>query len=267
MAWKVLLSLLAVHSVTSMAFMPSLRPAKLVQLRGFGIHRKERDFSVKCQLDRIEAKAVEKFTTQYEKLCKTCPSRLQPRVDTIIQLIVGLPLVEREQLFSRIDSEGIRAAASSAGLQADVQNPETSLHSAAASIDSPIIKANSPEMPRGEKMVKDESSELKYKVMKNQRKLAMALQLLSVIDTCTDPDFVSAMAMAKLSGEVGPEYSADANKEFMDELAELQRMSPAARLKRKLKLLEKKAKYERKIFECRMDLESYAEPQRDCVAA
>jgi hypothetical protein len=222
-----------------------------------------------CQLDRIEAKAVEKFTTQYEKLCKTCPSRLQPRVETIIQLIAGLPSAEREHLFSRIDSEGIRST-SAAGIPEEKQ-------SFGADVDLPltpgfavVAQTGLPEMPQevGKmKMKKDESMELKCKIAKNERKLAMTVQLLSIFDTCAEPNFDPSPAMAALAAAVGPEYSAEAQAEFMEDLAELQKMPPAARLKRKFKLLEKKAKYERKVFEYQLELDQCAEPKAACMAA
>ena len=60
--------------------------------------------------------------------------------------------------------------------------------------------------------------------------------------------------MTALAGEIAPEYIMEAQEKFAEELAELQRMSPACRLKRKLKLQEKQAKYERKIAEYGMEL-------------
>ena len=55
---------------------------------------------------------------------------------------------------------------------------------------------------------------------------------------------------------MGPEHNDEAQMEFMEELDELRRMPSASRQKRRLKLLEKRAKYERKIFEYQLELEA-----------
>lgn len=53
-------------------------------------------------LSKIEAAAVQRFTITYDKLCKNCPTRLQPRVDTLAEMILGLPPDERDALLDRI---------------------------------------------------------------------------------------------------------------------------------------------------------------------
>jgi len=58
--------------------------------------------AAKAQLDAVEAKAVQRFTKSYDKLCKTCPTRLQPRVDTLEEMIVGLPEDELKLLAAKV---------------------------------------------------------------------------------------------------------------------------------------------------------------------
>jgi hypothetical protein len=41
---------------------------------------------LRCQLDKVEASAVQRMTKGYDKLCKNCPTRLQPRVDTLTEV-------------------------------------------------------------------------------------------------------------------------------------------------------------------------------------
>ena len=46
--------------------------------------------------------AVRRFTIGYDKLCKSCPTRLQPRIDTLEEMILGLPAHDREALLSKV---------------------------------------------------------------------------------------------------------------------------------------------------------------------
>ena len=39
--------------------------------------------------EALEKSAVQRFTVGYDKLCKNCPTRLQPRVDTLTEMILG----------------------------------------------------------------------------------------------------------------------------------------------------------------------------------
>eukprot|EP00578_Thalassiosira_sp_NH16_P020127 CAMPEP_0181085290 /NCGR_PEP_ID=MMETSP1071-20121207/5154_1 /TAXON_ID=35127 /ORGANISM="Thalassiosira sp., Strain NH16" /LENGTH=250 /DNA_ID=CAMNT_0023167089 /DNA_START=186 /DNA_END=938 /DNA_ORIENTATION=+ len=56
-------------------------------------------------LSKIEAGAVKRFTISYDKLCKNCPTRLQPRVDTLTEMILGLPAEERDELWNRVSTQ------------------------------------------------------------------------------------------------------------------------------------------------------------------
>ena len=53
-------------------------------------------------LTKIEGAAVKRFTVTYDKLCKACPTRLQPRVDTLTEMILGLPDDERARLMDTV---------------------------------------------------------------------------------------------------------------------------------------------------------------------
>lgn len=54
---------------------------------------------------KLEAAAVKRFTTGYDKLCKNCPTRLQPRVDTLREMILGLTDEERLELMSTVERQ------------------------------------------------------------------------------------------------------------------------------------------------------------------
>lgn len=52
---------------------------------------------------RVEVAAIKRFR-EFEKLCKTCPTTLKPRVETLTEMIVGLTDNEREELWSNVAS-------------------------------------------------------------------------------------------------------------------------------------------------------------------
>jgi hypothetical protein len=51
---------------------------------------------------KLEKAAIARFNNNYDKLCKTCPALLKPKVDTLTEMILGLSSEEREQLFSTV---------------------------------------------------------------------------------------------------------------------------------------------------------------------
>jgi len=53
-------------------------------------------------MNKLETASVKRFTIGYDKLCKNCPTRLQPRVDTLTEMILGLDDKEREELMSKV---------------------------------------------------------------------------------------------------------------------------------------------------------------------
>ena len=58
--------------------------------------------STQTGLSKIEGVAVDRFTIGYDKLCKSCPTRLQPRADTLAEMILGLPIEERNELMDTV---------------------------------------------------------------------------------------------------------------------------------------------------------------------
>lgn len=52
-------------------------------------------------MTKIEGAAVKRFT-QYNKLCKTCPTLLQPKIATLEELIMGLSTTDRQELLNNV---------------------------------------------------------------------------------------------------------------------------------------------------------------------
>jgi len=52
---------------------------------------------------RVEIASIQRFTVGYDKLCKKCPTRLKPRVDTLTEMIMRLPEDDRKQLLANVE--------------------------------------------------------------------------------------------------------------------------------------------------------------------
>uniref|UniRef100_A0A7S4JPJ9 Uncharacterized protein n=1 Tax=Odontella aurita TaxID=265563 RepID=A0A7S4JPJ9_9STRA len=63
---------------------------------------------------KLESAAVRRFTTGYDKLCKNCPTRLKPRVDTLAEMILGLSDSERDELMATVTKRAEEGAEGSA---------------------------------------------------------------------------------------------------------------------------------------------------------
>jgi hypothetical protein len=53
-------------------------------------------------LSKIEVVRIKRFTVGFDKLCKSCPAKLQPRVDTLTEMILALPGKERDELMYNV---------------------------------------------------------------------------------------------------------------------------------------------------------------------
>ena len=78
--------------------------------------------SSSSSLTKLESKTIGRFTTGYNKLCKTCPTRLQPRVDTIVEMILGLSEEERHELLTTVDRRLQQGNLSTISSSQDVYN-------------------------------------------------------------------------------------------------------------------------------------------------
>jgi len=61
------------------------------------------DVTARTPTSKLENAAIQRFTVTYDKLCKNCPTRLEPRVETITEMILGLPLEERQRLMMGLE--------------------------------------------------------------------------------------------------------------------------------------------------------------------
>jgi len=85
---------------------PALRhdgSTPMVSTRSAG--RQAGSLALACQseMSRMEVKAVERMTKEFDKLCKTCPTRLQPRADNAAAMLLALPEEERKEALQRVE--------------------------------------------------------------------------------------------------------------------------------------------------------------------
>lgn len=130
---------------------------------------------------RLEAAAIKRFR-EYDKLCKTCPTTLKPRVDTLTEMIVGLTDEEREELWSNVASRlQAQQIAEQDGIKIGVKTPEevykfqTGVDPASKSKEKreevkmePTLKSRE---PLKEESAENESSKLVRKMNKMRSKL------------------------------------------------------------------------------------------------
>ena len=219
-------------------------------------------------LSKIEAAGVKRFTVGYNKLCKSCPTRLKPRVDTLTEMIVGLPDAEREELMRNVSrrlkdirqemesGESIKVVQSArdvyeyqtAGMTTkEDQKSKKPRHANGLPVDNNKPKAlESAEVDTGAKM-KTKMDKIRMKYESNRNKAARARRLLAVTNAL----------LQRGEHDNEPTIYTVANpldNGWYHEIDELKKLSRAELKMERLKLNVQKAKYESKVAKARMKL-------------
>ena len=179
---------------------------------------------LRCALDKVEGKSVERFTKQFDKLCKTCPTRLQARPDTVVAMFQGLRDDEKEAALAQmkdIMSGKLPEAMPPNNLMVDEQKVE-------------LLQLQ----PTKRKESKDKRMKIIGKIEERQEKLEKYRNLLSLLE----------------SGEAQHGEMVDEKK-----MSEYKMLSAQERHVEKLYLTEKIAKCERKLAEYHLDLSKMEE--------
>jgi len=192
------------------------------------------------------------MTKQFDKLCKTCPTRLQPRVDTITEMIVNLDEAERQQIFANVEmrlscvevgkeGEMVGAIMYTNGQDMEMMQTKTSDMSEEGEEEMRKKDMKMKEEKLKEKMevskVEKERMKLEGKIEKNMMKLAEAKQRLESVTNFDKNNVEHDKHAAELVGK-------------SEEELEICR----------LKAMEKVYKYERKAAESRLKLKMLGEP-------
>lgn len=159
---------------------------------------------------KLEKAAIARFNN-YDKLCKTCPTLLKPKVDTLTEMVVGLSPEERGQLFQAValrleqqqhdGNDGISSFAKVKAAEdvfrfqigADVAYPADELTLPEILASSETIQNDDDEKVRGKMdKLRSKFESNKYKLSQVQALLAQTNRLLSkraeTRGTTTDDD-------------------------------------------------------------------------------
>mmetsp|Transcript_244 Transcript_244/g.323 ORF Transcript_244/g.323 Transcript_244/m.323 type:complete len:343 (-) Transcript_244:207-1235(-) len=223
-------------------------------------------------LDKLETKAVQRFTIAYDKLCKTCPTRIKPRVDTLAEMIMGLHEIERQELLSIVSQRMKHEEFSNIKNDKDVYMFQTEGYTTkkdklkvnrkkeddvmtftVTNVDSNnAIAAATKQTEQQNSKLRNKISKTKSKYNQYKQKLIETQHLVSFITKLLSPS--TTTSHHNLPEDGGGEDTQDiAIYHKMDELKSLQNNRTELKMER-LKLMAVKAKLEQKIAKSRMKL-------------
>eukprot|EP00281_Chroomonas_sp_CCMP1168_P031976 CAMPEP_0206244336 /NCGR_PEP_ID=MMETSP0047_2-20121206/18103_1 /ASSEMBLY_ACC=CAM_ASM_000192 /TAXON_ID=195065 /ORGANISM="Chroomonas mesostigmatica_cf, Strain CCMP1168" /LENGTH=282 /DNA_ID=CAMNT_0053669549 /DNA_START=89 /DNA_END=937 /DNA_ORIENTATION=+ len=249
----------------------SLSAARGTRAGGLGLR------AARAELTPVETKAVQRFTKDFDKLCKTCPSRIQPRADTLTEMILGLPDDEQKLLLAKV---ALRLAGHDmATIVGSGAAAPVAVEAAAAVAAAPGMVPQEAMMGEKKMVMEDKKmmgmDKMEEKRMKLERKIrerqmdaAMYRAELEYLDLALVEPVTDCKARAQelLQKESG--FSEMEMQEMVQEvsmkLEKLKGMDEAMQAIRALKLKEKIAKCARKEAECRAELAALAAPAVAC---
>lgn len=203
-------------------------------------------------LNKVEAGAVKRFKN-YDKLCKTCPTLLQPRIETLEEMIMGLSIAEREGLLENVarrisDQE---QGASSIQTAEDVFEFQTG---------SRVVEH---EMPDDTSSTKEERTSVKQK----KERLSSKDKILGKMDKTRSKFAKNQVEIARFqrlvdaANEILAAGKTLSNKDTTTTdstiyhcIDELQNMSRTELKMQRLKYIAQKTKYEQKLAKNRVKL-------------
>ena len=210
-------------------------------------------------LSNVERKAIQKFNTAsgYDKLCKACPTRLQPRVDTLVEMILGLSDEDRNELMERVSKRLEQGLASTITSTQEVYKFQISAQAATSDEEQPLQSLA--KAPRPKKDPANTKKDLKSKMNKTRRKFDYSKQgivKLKRLLEVTSALLSTSASINKSQGELTfKEEPTDNN--YYHEIDELKQMKRQELKMQRLKYKAQKAKFEQKLAKYRVKLYSY----------
>ena len=123
-------------------------------------------------LAKVETKAIAKFNTGYNKLCKACPTRLQPRVDTLVEMILGLKEKERDEVLLKVSQRLDENRLSTITTSEDVYNFQTHATNTLEQKQLQLqLQPPPPSLSKSNAKHDDDKKKLQHKMDKAKRKL------------------------------------------------------------------------------------------------
>lgn len=195
-------------------------------------------------LSKVDVVRVRKFTKNFDKLCKSCPTRIQPRVDTLTEMIFGLPVEERDELMDVI-SKRLKDAPTT-----DADEPQTRMAQSPRAVYE--LQTAGVAVPDKEEKEKKKSSESKLrskldearsKLESSKHKFEKASRLLKVTNA-----LIAKPTTHGIENSILDALSGDIERLMGKSREELQ--------KERLKFVEKKAKCEKKLMKSQSKFEN-----------
>ena len=200
-------------------------------------------------LDKLETAAVKRFTITYDKLCKSCPTRIEPRIETLEEMIMGLPIEDREQLLTNVArrvQEGTTSQVRTPRDVYDFQVPDDQKPPDAAETTTTKDTEKLPKIKKVEIVPKvkilNKMDKTRDKFEENKRKVAYFEHLLDA----------TTLLLSKETLQI--EDSNPTDSALYHELDELLRMDRGELKFQRLKYAAQKAKFEQKLAKGRMKL-------------
>lgn len=230
------------------------------------------DSSSSSSMKSIEAAGVKRFTIGYDKLCKSCPTRLTPRVDTLTEMILGLPDEERDELMHNV-AKRLQEAQNHQEGEAKVVSPRDVYEFQTSGV------AEKP--PKKQKMKKEKSSaNNRQREEADNSKLSRKMDKARMKFACNKQHAARARRLLAVTNALLSRHSHEkettmigtGDNGWYHEIDWLKQLSRAELKMERLKLTAQKAKHEQKIAKQRMKLYgasmalTYADKKEDRVA-
>ena len=231
-------------------------------------------FAAPC---RLEAAAIKRFS-EFDKLCKTCPTTLKPRVETLTEMILGLSDIERKELWNAVarrleEPENVGGAQTpedvfqfQTGVGAErIQTQEISESTLGNDSQS---KVREPPLP-----TQKDTDDFESKLLRKMNKTRSKLQDSKCKRTRIERLLYQTDSLLSSNTTLSLSVCDETDSTIYHSMDELKQMNPTElkyqRLKymaQKSKLDQKIAKYRLKLYGTSLELANAAEQTKDEVA-
>lgn len=205
-------------------------------------------------MSKIEASGVKRFTVGYNKLCKNCPTRLQPRVDTLTEMILGLPERERDELMQNVAKRLLEAP------NREEENPKIVSSVGVYEIQTSGIEVMKPKKPKiKQEKIKALSAQKSVQDPTNKSKLLRKMEKSRIKFECNKNKVARVKRLLEVTNMLLSRHSAEptigtADNGWYHEICLLQQQSRDELKMERLKFVAQRAKYEQKVAKQRLKL-------------
>jgi hypothetical protein len=236
-------------------------------------------------ISKLEKAAISRFKNSHDKLCKTCPALLQPKVDTLTEMVVGLSPEDRQQLFQAVS---LRLQQQQKQQQHDVSSFSAVVKTRAEDVDKfQKTRANVTVHPANDELapersivdsettttrkdddvdekVREKMNKLRSKYESNKNKLSQVQALLEQTNRLLAQKAHARSLLTNAADDTNDHYiSQIIDPVVLHKTLELQEMSYSELEMQRLKYMAQKMKYEQKMAKSKLKL--YQTSLRSCL--